>query len=359
MAIRTYIHPEVADLCNFKCEFCPPDKRSNKMFDIDEFRRVLDVAKDTPIHGVWCNWAQLNGNGEPLLYPHLIEAIRIAKERFPFCDFISNGSLINEEKARELIASGIDEINISITGVIPEVYCHFQGSGIPYEKCVTQLQTVIENVKGLARLRDEMHGKTYIRLRYIRSEDSAAHLKDFVKFWKGTGVDEVYVTSLWSFKRSKKRNNGKLKVLRCSRAPRRYQVSANGEVFPCVCNYDDERNIMGNIHETPFEEIITSEKFLREKQNRMSCDLDIVPKSCLSCENRVLRPLGEELRHMRAVYYLKSPMKTLVGRLFGPAVVVFERITRYEIFYNMFLSHMRRTNKKIHDEFIAKKNGEN
>lgn len=354
MAVRTYIHPEVADVCNFKCKFCPPDKRSYKMFDIEKFRKVLDIAKDTPILGVWYNWIQLNGNGEPLLYPHLLETIQIAKERFPFCEFTSNGSLITEEKARELLASGIDEINISLTGVIPEVYQHFQGSGIPYEQCKAQLETVIQNVKTLAKLRDELHAKTYIQLRYIRSDDSASHLKDYVKFWKGTGVDEIFVTSLWSFKR--KKDNKKLKVLRCSNAPRRYQISANGDVFPCTCNYDDKRNFMGNIHETPFNEIIGSEKFRQEKLNRTSCDLNIVPKSCLSCENRALRSVGEELMHMRKKYFLKSPLKTFIYGLFGPAVMVFERITRYSFFYKMYIRHLQKTSKKIHDDFIASKN---
>lgn len=355
MDVHTAIHTELADLCNFKCAFCPPDKRSHKMFDIDMYRKVLDAAKETPILGVWYNWVQLNGNGEPLIYPHLIQAIKLAKERFPFCEFISNGSLITEEKAQELLASGIDTINISLTGVTPEVYQHFQGSGIPYEQCVKQLETVIQNVKTLARLRDELHAKTYIRLRYIRSDDSAAHLRDYVKFWKGTGVDEIFVTSLWSFKRNKKRQNAKLRVLRCVNVPRKYHVSANGDVFPCNCNYDDKRNFMGNINETPFVEIITSEKFKHEKLDRMTCDLDVVPRSCLSCENRALRSFGEEIQHMRRKIFLKSPVKTCIYRLFGPSVMLFERITRYEFFYNIYLSYVRKTSKKVHDEFIAEK----
>lgn len=350
MAIGTFIHPELADVCNFKCSFCPPDKRSYQMFDIDKFREVMDVASVTPVLGVWHNRVQLNGNGEPLLYPQLTEAIRIAKERFPWCEFTTNGYLLNAEKARAVIEAGIDEINISLTGVVPEVYRHFQGSGIPYEQCKKQLKVVIRNIKNLIKIRDEMGADTYIQLRYIRSEDSRQHLRDYVKFWKSTGVDEVYVTSLWNFKRSKKR--GKFKILACCNAPRKYQISANGEVFPCTCNYDDERNMMGNINETPFKEIIHSKKFLQEKRRRMSCELDIVPKSCLSCENRTLRDLDEELRHMRRIYFLKKPFKTFLYRLFGPAVVVFERITRYRLFYRIYILYIRWSSKKIHDNFV-------
>ncbi len=351
MAVGTFIHPELADVCNFKCSFCPPDKRSYQMFDLDKFREVLDVASVTPIFGIWYNRIQLNGNGEPLLYPHLAQAIRIAKECFPWCEFTTNGYLLDAAKAREVIEAGIDEINISLTGVVPEVYSHFQGSGIPFEQCVKQLRTVVKNVKLLAKIRDELGAKTHIQLRYIRSEDSKEHLKDYLAFWKGTGVDEVFVTSLWSFKRSKK-GKSKFKVLACSSAPRRYQISANGEVFPCTCNYDDKRNMVGNINEVPFNEILHSKKFLSEKRKRMSCDLDTVPKSCLSCENRTLRGLGEELRHMRSVYYLNKPGKTFIYRLFGPAVVIFERITRCKVCYWIYIAYLRRSSRKIHDEFI-------
>lgn len=103
MAVRTYMHAELADLCNFKCEFCPPDKRSHKMFDIEEYKKVLDVAKDTPILGVWYNWIQLNGNGEPLMHPQLVEAVKIAKARFPFCEFISNGSSVDRAESPRVI----------------------------------------------------------------------------------------------------------------------------------------------------------------------------------------------------------------------------------------------------------------
>ena len=351
MAVGTFIHRELADVCNFKCSFCPPDKRSFQMFDIDKFREVLDVASVTPIFGIWYNRIQLNGNGEPLLYPQLTEAIRIAKERFPWCEFTTNGYLLDAEKARAVIEAGIDEINISLTGIIPEVYRHFQGSGIPYEQCRKQLKTVVRNVKNLARIRDELGATTHIQLRYIRSEDSKAHLKDYIEFWKGTGVDEIFVTSLWSFKRSGKKKR-KFKILSCSNAPRRYQISANGEVFPCTCNYDDKRNMVGNINETPFIEIIHSKKFLNEKRSRMSCDLDIVPKSCLSCENRTLRDLGEELCHMRSVYFLKKPFKTFLYRMFGPAVVIFERLTRFRLFYKIYISYLRKSSRKIHDNFV-------
>ncbi len=350
MAVGTFIHPELADVCNFKCSFCPPDKRSYQMFDIDQFREVLDVASAAPVLGIWYNRIQLNGNGEPLLYPQLTEAIRIAKERFPWCEFTTNGYLLNEEKARAVIASGIDEINISLTGVVPEVYSHFQGSGIPYAQCVQQLRTVIRNVKNLARIRDELGAGMRIQLRYIRSEDSKAHLREYLAFWKGTGVDEVFVTSLWSFKRNGK-SKRKFKVLSCSSAPRRYQISANGEVFPCTCNYDDKRNRVGNINDTPFDEIIHSKKFLDEKRRRMSSDLNVVPKSCLSCENRTLRKLGEELRHMRSVYFLKKPFKTFLYRLFGPAVVVFERLTRYRLFYWLYIVYLRKSSARIHNQF--------
>ena len=67
----------------------------------------------------------LNGIGEPLLHPQLDEFIRIAKESLPagsWVGFQSNGLLIDQTRARSLVAAGLDRICISVDSVDPAVY---------------------------------------------------------------------------------------------------------------------------------------------------------------------------------------------------------------------------------------------
>jgi radical SAM protein with 4Fe4S-binding SPASM domain len=316
----------------------------------------MDVVKDTPIHGVFCNSVQFNGNGEPLLYPRLSEVIIEGRKRFATTEFVTNGSLLTEDKIIELLNADIDMIEISLTGINPGVYKNFQGSGISDEQCKRNLKTVVENVKLLAQKRDELKKKTYIRLRYINSRElcSAAHLEEYINYWSNTGVDEIFVTALWNFQRSRNEKK-KLKVLRCHCMNSPFKVNANGDVFSCANNHDVSRWAVGNVYETSLKEIITSEKFRSEKAAKMTCDINQVPKTCLSCEARCLREFSEEIRNMRRRIFLKKPFRSLLYKFFGIIVMIYERVNRFELFHKLFWKYMCWKSKKIHDAFQNKK----
>lgn len=354
MAIRTVLHLELTDRCNFNCEFCRPVRRQKgTILDYDVAVRCLDALKDQKIHGCYMNSVQLNGSGEALLYPRLDDMIREVRKRFPMAEFVTNGSLLTEERIESLLNTDIDMIEISLTGVIPEVYQHFQGSGIPYDKCVKQLETVIHNVKTLLRKRDEMGKHTYIRLRYIRDRElgSYQHFKDYVKYWKDSGVDEIFVTALWDMARHPKANSKGFKVIRCHAMNLLMKVNSDGNVFSCTCNLDLERYAFGNINQTPVEQIVNSEAFIQDKANKMTCDLSRVPKTCLSCENRAYKPLSHELFNMRRRIFFHKPVKSFVYRLFGIAVICYARLNRNDTFHKYFWRYVCRQSEKIHDEF--------
>lgn len=358
VAIRTVFHLELTDNCNFNCAFCKTVRRQTKsVLDYDAAIKALDAVKDAQIYGIYLNSVQLNGSGEPLLYPRLADMIMECRKRFAMCEFVTNGYLLTEDKITEILNTDIDMIEISLTGIKPEVYKNFQGSGIPYEQCEKNLERVIQNVKLLAKKRDEMDKHTYIRLRYIRSREQGSyhHLKEYVKFWKGTGVDEIFVTALWDFARKRKGNKKKLKVIRCHCMNSPFKVNANGDVFSCANNHDVARYTMGNVYETSLNEILVSEKFVKDKAAKMTCDLNCVPKTCLSCECRQLRDFSEEIMNMRQRIFLRKPIKNLIYKLFGFSVMAYERMNRKQWFFNLFWKKMQRDTKRIHDEFNLNK----
>lgn len=269
-------------------------------------------------------------------------------------EFVTNGCLMTEDKIDALLKAGIDMIEISLTGIKPEVYQHFQGSGVSFETCERNLKKVIENVKLLAKKRDEMNAHTYIRLRYIRSRElgSYSHLKEYIDFWRGTGVDEIFVTALWDMARKQKiPKKGKLKVIRCHCMNSPMVAKASGDVFSCANNHDTSRWAVGNMKETPMKEIITSERFVKEKADKMTCDLNRVPKTCLSCEARALRSFWEEIRNLRRRIFLKKPVRTFFYIPFGIAVMIYERANRWDWFHNLFWRYMCYKAKKKHDAF--------
>jgi len=68
---------EITNACNFHCATCPcsQQERPTRHMELDVFRRVVDDIADTRI----ASRIALHVLGEPLLHPHLLEAVGHAK----------------------------------------------------------------------------------------------------------------------------------------------------------------------------------------------------------------------------------------------------------------------------------------
>ncbi len=97
---------EMTKLCNAGCDFCDDwkTKHSPKLGDVADMVRRLNPMV-----------LALTG-GEPMLEKQLPRIVREVKasQRFIYLYLITNGSLLTEEKAEELFAAGLDQINISL-----------------------------------------------------------------------------------------------------------------------------------------------------------------------------------------------------------------------------------------------------
>ena len=151
-----------ASLCNFKCAFCPTGdpkliKQSGRsqsfmgldlykkiIADIGEFKRNLKVLR-------------LYKDGEPLLNPHFLDMVRIAKgeKKIERVETTSNGSKLTPELNEQLVEAGLDRIVLSIEGVTAERYLSFARVRLDFDRFV-------ENVRHLHSIRGDMkiHVKT-------------------------------------------------------------------------------------------------------------------------------------------------------------------------------------------------------
>jgi MoaA/NifB/PqqE/SkfB family radical SAM enzyme len=97
---------EMTKFCNAGCDFCDDwkTKQSPKLGDVTDMVRRLNPMV-----------LALTG-GEPMLEKQLPRIIRDVKasQGFIYLYIITNGSLLTEEKAEELFAAGLDQINISL-----------------------------------------------------------------------------------------------------------------------------------------------------------------------------------------------------------------------------------------------------
>ena len=112
--------------CNVSCIFCSVDEGPYSR------TRLLDYVVDVDYLVKWFDEvarfkgkgleAHLDGQGEPLLYPFIVELVQGLREN-PNVSVISmqsNGILLNDKLIEELAEAGLDRVNLSIHSLDPE-----------------------------------------------------------------------------------------------------------------------------------------------------------------------------------------------------------------------------------------------
>ena len=105
LSFPRHIFIETTANCNLSCEYCPREKRKEDM-DFGLFKEIIDECS-----GYGPRSFSLHLFGEPLLYPHIIEAINYikAKNKRHTILLTTNGTVLNKF-ARRLLESGVDRI---------------------------------------------------------------------------------------------------------------------------------------------------------------------------------------------------------------------------------------------------------
>lgn len=127
---RLYV--ECTAACNISCfqACCAPETgitrtRQAGMLDFDLFTRVIDEAGPSLVRVDFFNY------GEAFLHKRAVEMCEYIKTKFPhiYLYTSTNGGALNEERARRLVHSGIDEVTFSIDGASQAVYEKYRQRG--------------------------------------------------------------------------------------------------------------------------------------------------------------------------------------------------------------------------------------
>ena len=154
LATPFVIFVDPADICNFKCTFCPTGDqdlmksvgRPLKVMKFDLYTKIIDdIAEfDQKIKVL-----RLYKDGEPLLNKKLPQMIKYAKDKgvADKIDTTTNASALTNERSLALIEAGLDRINISIYGVNEKQYKEFSKVNIDFKKIVENVKFFYENRK--------------------------------------------------------------------------------------------------------------------------------------------------------------------------------------------------------------------
>ena len=184
---RIFFEPTV--LCNLSCynSVCCKESgimqtRSQLQFPFTEFQRIIDDAGKNLIRLDFFNY------GESFCHPQAVEMIEYIKAKFPhiFLYTSTNGLMLNEEKSRRIIQSGLDEITFSVDGADASTYVHYRRNG--------KFEKLLKIMKGFIELRNETGREVpFINWRYIlfRWNDSWWKMHHARKMAERIGVDRL------------------------------------------------------------------------------------------------------------------------------------------------------------------------
>jgi len=170
---------EPALTCNLACVMCPwrgETGRSDGSGLMDQ--RVWAAVKP------WLHQAEMidfTGGGEPLMQPGLHGWIRDAVDAGCRAGFLTNGTLLTPDSARQLVDAGLDWIGFSLDGATADVYEAIR-PGADFKR-------VCGSIAGISRLKQGRCPQ--IILNFVMMTVNVHQLSDLVRLAADLGVDRI------------------------------------------------------------------------------------------------------------------------------------------------------------------------
>jgi len=171
---------EITNRCNALCTFCPRDQMPDLgMMDIAVFKGVLERVRE---------YGELRlffaGFGEPLLHPQVIDFVRMAKAQGIFTGINTNGALLTESMARELLAAGIDVITFNVASF-----------GDDYEELYSlDFTTTFDNIARFCALNASLGKGCEVWGYVVKNDLNVDRIGEVKKFWKTAGIKHFLVS---------------------------------------------------------------------------------------------------------------------------------------------------------------------
>jgi radical SAM protein with 4Fe4S-binding SPASM domain len=160
----------------------PVPGRAERYLPGEEIRRLIG---DTPSTAA----VTLQGVGEPLLSPELLDLVEFCKERGLEVGFTTNGTLVTQEIAERLVAAGTDFLNVSLDSVDPDTYRAMRGRA--------RLEQAVRGLRHLTRARASAGAALpRIHVDVVLTRASVHGLADVVTVAAECGADGVIAQNL-------------------------------------------------------------------------------------------------------------------------------------------------------------------
>jgi len=242
--------------------------------DLDLFRKIVAEA------GGFANDMYLHHRGEPLLNPALFDMIRLARQNGLRTRFHTNGTLLDEKKARLLLDAGPNLVSFSVDG--------FEKRAYEKVRVGADFDATVENILRFADLRRTLRRRRpylvveRIRFRNPDPPENPAEAAGLTRRFREAGVDEVIVKEEYAWaEEAAPEPEGPRTVAVCTFPWYAMVICSDGTVTPCPQDFW-ARMKMGNARERTLREIWNGEAY-RDLRRRFRTDVESLPL-CRKCD---------------------------------------------------------------------------
>jgi MoaA/NifB/PqqE/SkfB family radical SAM enzyme/glycosyltransferase involved in cell wall biosynthesis len=254
--------------CNLRCSFCDLYDHPERMDVAGRLPALLDQAV-----AIGTEVAVFTG-GEPFLHRELFDAVRMAKDRGLGTNVTTNGTLV-QRRWRQLHASGLDSISISLDGG-PATHDALRGRAGAHAKALASLERlcadgrihtavyfvvtnrnvgeliqVYERVRGLGASFDFWPVNAAPELALREPAEIRAYL-DAVEHIAARDPDVAARRAY--LERGVDYHAGRLARVRCLGLVDQYGIDWKGDLQPC-CVWGEPGLKVGNVFDTPLDEL--------------------------------------------------------------------------------------------------------
>ena len=258
---------EVSSKCQLKCTHCfrqYMDIGENDFMSMSMYKNIITECGRHKLFTL-----KFSMRGEPLMHPNIVEMVVLAKQAGIKEVWINtNGGMITEKLACEIIKAGTDWITVSFDGLNKT----YESIRIPL-----QFKDSLKKLKILRKARDKLKADTLLNVQTLWSA-----IKDnpdeYISLMKKI-VDRVAYNPDMNFEKIIMVPD---KEYRCPRLWQRMCITSNGNYLKCPSDFKMQE-ILGNVNNTPIK---TAWDTFQEKQRQMHLSgKRLESKVCKQCHH--------------------------------------------------------------------------
>jgi radical SAM protein with 4Fe4S-binding SPASM domain len=247
-----------------QCSFCPPSKREKKFMSLDDFHHILKKIQG---HG---EYVYLHIKGEPLLHPEIKEILELCSQFGVSVNLTTNGTMLLTQKDILLASKSLRQVSVSLQS-FEEV--EEQERFDAYLKNVLMVvKEGYSSSKVIFELRLWNYNGENERINQDLSRNQKAmgiieetleldySIKD--QFQKGKGIKllpQIYLSKSYIFEWPDMSREVVSYTGSCYGLKQQVGILVNGDVVPCCLDSEGDV-ILGNVFESKFEDIVTSDR---------------------------------------------------------------------------------------------------